>query len=44
MIHRALDLGITLFDTADISAGMGGSETVLGTVLGDRRKEIVLAT
>src|SRR3569833_1253592 len=44
VIHRALDLGITLFDTADIYAGMGGSETVLGTVLGDRRKDIVLAT
>src|SRR5438270_3768002 len=44
VIHRAIDLGITLFDTADIYAGMGGSETVLGTVLGDRRKDIVLAT
>ncbi len=44
VIHRALDLGITLFDTADIYAGQGGSETVLGTVLGDRRKDIVLAT
>jgi len=44
VIHRALDLGITLYDTADIYAGMGGSETVLGTVLGDRRKDIVLAT
>ncbi|UPK34713.1 aldo/keto reductase [Bradyrhizobium sp. 186] len=44
VIYRALDLGITLFDTADIYAGMGGSETVLGTVLGDRRKDIVLAT
>src|SRR6201993_232883 len=44
VIHRALDLGITLFDTADIYAGMGGSETVLGTVLGERRKDIVLAT
>jgi aryl-alcohol dehydrogenase-like predicted oxidoreductase len=44
VIHRALDLGVTLFDTADIYAGMGGSETVLGTVLGDRRKDIVLAT
>src|SRR3569623_1222402 len=44
VIHRALDLGITLFDTADIYSNMGGSETVLGTVLGDRRKEIVLAT
>ena len=44
VIHKALDLGITLFDTADIYAGMGGSETVLGTVLGDSRKDIVLAT
>src|SRR6266700_3907681 len=44
VIHKAIDLGVTLFDTADIYAGMGGSETVLGTVLGDRRKDIVLAT
>jgi aryl-alcohol dehydrogenase-like predicted oxidoreductase len=44
VIHRAIDLGITLFDTADIYSGMGGSETVLGQVLGDRRKDIVLAT
>jgi aryl-alcohol dehydrogenase-like predicted oxidoreductase len=44
VIHRAIDLGITLFDTADIYAGLGGSETVLGEVLGDRRKDIVLAT
>ena len=44
VIHRAIDLGITLFDTADIYAGMGGSETVLGQVLGDKRKGIVLAT
>ncbi|MBV8921991.1 aldo/keto reductase [Bradyrhizobium sp.] len=44
VIHKAIDLGITLFDTADIYAGQGGSETVLGIVLGDRRKDIVLAT
>ena len=44
VVHRALDLGITLFDTADIYSNMGGSENVLGTVLGDRRKDIVLAT
>jgi aryl-alcohol dehydrogenase-like predicted oxidoreductase len=44
VIHKAIDLGITLFDTADIYAGLGGSETVLGEVLGDRRKDIVLAT
>ncbi len=44
VIHKAIDLGITLFDTADIYADMGGSETVLGEVLGARRKDIVLAT
>jgi len=44
VIHKAIDLGVTLFDTADIYAGQGGSETVLGTVLGPRRKDIVLAT
>jgi aryl-alcohol dehydrogenase-like predicted oxidoreductase len=44
VIHRAIDLGVTLFDTADIYAGRGGSETVLGNVLGERRKDIVLAT
>src|SRR6201988_3646041 len=35
VIHKALDLGIPLFDTADIYANMGGSETILGQVLGD---------
>jgi aryl-alcohol dehydrogenase-like predicted oxidoreductase len=44
VVHRALDLGITLFDTADIYGEKGGSETILGQVLGDRRKDIVLAT
>jgi aryl-alcohol dehydrogenase-like predicted oxidoreductase len=44
VIHTAIDLGITLFDTADVYGGRGGSETVLGQHLGDRRKDIVLAT
>ncbi len=44
VIHKSLDLGITLLDTADIYANKGGSETVLGEVLGARRKDIVLAT
>ncbi len=44
VVHRALDLGITLFDTADIYGERGGSETVLGQILGDRRKDIILAT
>jgi aryl-alcohol dehydrogenase-like predicted oxidoreductase len=33
-----------LFDTADVYGNRGGSETALGELLGDRRKEIVLAT
>jgi aryl-alcohol dehydrogenase-like predicted oxidoreductase len=44
VVHRALDLGVTLFDTADIYGNRGDSESFLGRVLGDRRKEIVLAT
>ena len=44
VIHKALDAGITLFDTADVYGGRGGSETAMGQVLGDRRKDIVLAS
>ena len=44
VIHKALDLGITLFDTADVYGERGGSETLMGRVLGDERKKIVLAT
>jgi aryl-alcohol dehydrogenase-like predicted oxidoreductase len=44
VVHAALDAGITLFDTADIYGERGGSETVLGEVLGARRKDIVLVT
>jgi aryl-alcohol dehydrogenase-like predicted oxidoreductase len=44
VIHAALDAGITLFDTADIYGGQGGSETMMGEILGERRKDIVLAT
>ncbi|GAA4341579.1 aldo/keto reductase [Pigmentiphaga soli] len=44
VIDKAIDLGITLFDTADIYGNKGGSETVMGQLLGDRRKQIVLAT
>jgi aryl-alcohol dehydrogenase-like predicted oxidoreductase len=44
VVHKALDLGITLFDTADIYGNRGGSEEFLGRILGDRRKDIVLAT
>ena len=47
VVHKALDLGITLFDTSDSygnRARRGGSEEFLGRILGSRRKEIVLAT
>ena len=44
VIHKAHDLGITLFDTADVYGELGGSETCMGQVLGDMRKSIVLAT
>lgn len=44
VIHKAMDLGITLFDTADTYGNRGGSETLMGQVLGADRKRIVLAT
>jgi aryl-alcohol dehydrogenase-like predicted oxidoreductase len=44
VIHKAFDLGITLFDTADVYGERGGSETEMGKVLGSMRHEIVLAT
>lgn len=44
VVHRALDLGVTLFDTADVYGNRGGSEEQLGEILGARRKDIVLAT
>lgn len=42
-IHRALDLGITLFDTAD-SFGCGANERLLGKALRKRRDGAVVAT
>jgi len=45
VVHKALDLGITLFDEADTYGDpRGSSESCLGEILGDRRKDIVLAT
>ncbi|MGO4667630.1 aldo/keto reductase [Bosea sp. 2RAB26] len=44
VVDKAIESGITLFDTADIYGGRGGSETALGELLGARRKDIVLAT
>ncbi|QKW13198.1 aldo/keto reductase [Verrucosispora sp. NA02020] len=42
-VRRALDLGVTLFDTAD-SYGAGHGERLLGRALGRRRDEAVIAT
>src|SRR6185312_12921494 len=42
-IHRAIDLGITFLDTADIY-GIGRNEELLGKALGGRRHEVTLAT
>ncbi|MFY9693439.1 MAG: aldo/keto reductase [Xanthobacteraceae bacterium] len=44
VVHKALDLGVTLIDTADVYGNKGGSETILGEALGARRKDVVLAT
>ncbi|HEX4018423.1 MAG TPA: aldo/keto reductase [Frankiaceae bacterium] len=43
VVHAALDAGITHFDTAEMYGG-GASETHLGTALGTRRSEVVIAT
>lgn len=42
-IHRALDLGVTLLDTADMY-GIGANEKLLGKAIKDRRSHVVLAT
>ncbi len=42
-VRRALDSGITLFDTADVY-GLGHSESILAQGLGDHRKDAVIAT
>ena len=41
LIHRALDLGITLLDTADV---YGSSEVKVGKAIQGRRDQVVLAT
>jgi len=42
-IHRALDLGVTLLDTAEIY-GPYVNEELVGRAIADRRDEVVLAT
>jgi aryl-alcohol dehydrogenase-like predicted oxidoreductase len=43
IMHRAIDLGINFFDTADMYTG-GESERLIGKALAGRREKVVLAT
>jgi len=42
-IHRALDLGVTLLDTANVY-GAGHNEVLVGRAIADRRDDVQLAT
>jgi len=44
IVHRALDGGINVIDTADVYGGDGESEQIVGKALRGRRDEVVLAT
>jgi len=44
VVNKAIDAGITLFDTANIYGGAGKSEEFLGAALGARRPDVVVAT
>jgi aryl-alcohol dehydrogenase-like predicted oxidoreductase len=43
VLHRALELGVTLLDTADMY-GVGANERLVGSAIADRRERVVLAT
>lgn len=43
MFHRARELGINFFDTADVYGG-GRSEEILGKLVSDSRDEVVIAS
>ena len=42
-IHKAIELGVNLFDTADVY-GLGRSEKVLGDALKEYRDDVIIAT
>lgn len=42
-IHKAIDLGVNLFDTADMY-GWGANERLLGKAIKGRRNEVIIAT
>jgi aryl-alcohol dehydrogenase-like predicted oxidoreductase len=43
IVQRALELGVTLFDTAEVY-GTGASERILGEALGDKRADVAVAS
>jgi aryl-alcohol dehydrogenase-like predicted oxidoreductase len=43
VVDTAIELGVTMFDTADVYA-RGASEELLGVALGSRRGDVVIAT
>jgi aryl-alcohol dehydrogenase-like predicted oxidoreductase len=43
IVRRAVELGVTLFDTAELY-GFGRSERILGHALGDDRERVLIAT
>jgi aryl-alcohol dehydrogenase-like predicted oxidoreductase len=43
VVFKALDLGVTFFDTADVY-GFGQSESLLGQIFGDKRKDVTIAS
>ena len=44
VVHKAMDLGVNFFDTADVYGERGKSEQWLGKALGSRRPEVIVAT
>jgi aryl-alcohol dehydrogenase-like predicted oxidoreductase len=44
VVNQCFDSGINFFDTADVYGNRGLSEEYLGKALGDRRKDVILAS
>ena len=44
IVQKALDLGVTLFDTADVYGPRGLSEEYLGRALKGKRQDVIIAT
>ncbi len=44
VVGKSIDMGINLFDTADVYGGQGKSEELLGRALKGKRQDVVIAT